>query len=82
MADESNEITIKTGAKLTEAEIKAADPKEIGRLYAQPRKAAVEGQSMLAYQRCPYCGCVGTGMESASVYRYVTCHCCGGMFKA
>ena len=78
----ADEISVKVGTKLTDAEVKAIDPKDIGRLYAQPKKAGVEGQSYLAYQRCPYCGCVGTGWESAYVYRYFTCHCCGGVFRA
>jgi hypothetical protein len=82
MAEEPKEIKIKVGSKLTDAEVKAIDPKDIGRLYAQPKKAGVEGQSYLAYQRCPYCGCVGTGWESPYVYRYFTCHCCGGVFRA
>jgi hypothetical protein len=79
----ANEIKAKVGTKLTDAEVKALDPKDIGRLAAQPKKTAVEGQwDYVGYQICPYCGCAGTGVMSTDVYRYFTCHCCGGVFRA
>ena len=75
------EIKAKIGTKLTEAEVKAADPKKIGKLQAKHPKADVEAQYP-AIQVCPYCGCVGYGDESPNVYVYYTCHCCGRTFKA
>jgi hypothetical protein len=80
MTDAPKEMKVKVGKKLTDAEVKALDPKDIARLYAQPQKAAVEGQDYIQYQICPYCGCSGTGVASPYVYRYFTCHCCGGTF--
>jgi Rieske Fe-S protein len=83
MASESKEIKVKVGTKLTDAEVKALNPKDIAKLYAQPKKSGVEGQyNYVGYQICPYCGCSGTGMMSTEVFRYFTCHCCGGTFRA
>jgi len=82
MASESKEVKVKVGTKLTDAEIKALDPKDIGKLYAQPKKAGVAGQDYLGYVICPYCGCSGTAWESPYVYRHFICHCCGGTFRA
>jgi len=72
---------IKIGKKLSEDEEKKVDPAEVGKLQAQPSKAQVEGQ-YTAIQVCPYCGCVGYGQESRTVYRYFTCHCCHKVFYA
>jgi hypothetical protein len=82
MADESREITIRIGVKLTDAEVEAIDPKNIGHLQAQPPKSGVEGQwSYTCMCRCPLCGCTNYG-RSAMDYRYYTCNCCGGVFRA
>jgi hypothetical protein len=82
MANEPREITVKVGTTLSDAEIKALNPKDIVTLYAQPEKTGVEGQAdFVGYQICPYCGCSGTGLMSSEVYRYFTCHCCGGTFR-
>jgi hypothetical protein len=75
----ASEIMAKIGKKLSDDEKKKVDPKEVGKLQAKPPKAPVEGQYMAA-QVCPYCGCVGYGDVSPTVYRYFTCHCCGGVF--
>ena len=82
MANESREITIRVGVKLTDAEIEAIDPKDRGRLQAQPGKPDVDGQSYTCVCMCPYCGCSGFDVVSGSGYRFYTCHCCGGTFKA
>jgi len=75
------EIKAKIGKKVTDAEVKEADPKKIGKLQAKHPKADVEAE-YLAVQVCPYCGCVGYGAESPVVYELYTCHCCGRTFKA
>jgi len=82
MASESREIKAKVGTRLTDAEVKALDPKEIGRMHAQPKDKEVEAQLFRAAQVCPCCGCVGWGWESAYALRYFTCHCCGCTFRA
>jgi hypothetical protein len=79
----ANEITAKIGTKLSEAEDKALDPREIGRVHAQPPKADVQAQWDEANLTiCPYCGCAGRGHLSPYVYRYFTCHCCGRTYRA
>jgi hypothetical protein len=77
-----NEISLKVGTKLSEAETKALDPQEVGWLQAQPPKADVQGQIYPQYVFCPYCCCIGAepaGTVSCSTY--CTCHCCGAVFK-
>ena len=73
------EVTVKVGKKMSDAEVKAVDPKEIGQMTSQPKKSEVEAEYLVA-QRCPYCGCIGYGDVSPYVVRYFTCHCCGGVF--
>jgi hypothetical protein len=79
----ANEVKAKVGTKLSDAEVKALDPKDVGRMSAQPKKLPVEGQWVhQVYQICPCCGCGGYGWESTIQYRYFTCHCCGCTFRA
>jgi len=77
----TGEIKAKIGKKLSDDEVKKIDPKAVGKLQAKHPKADVEAQ-YTAIQVCPYCGCVGYGNESATVYLYFTCHCCGRTFAA
>jgi len=81
MAEQPKEFKVKLGTRLSNAEAKALDPKDIGRLYAQPRKVEIEAEAVTAYRLCPYCGCVGTGAESQYAFHYFTCHCCGAIFR-
>jgi hypothetical protein len=85
MADETREITVRIGTRLTDAEIRAIDPRDIGRLQAQPPKPDVEGQifACSCFFVCPYCGCASVEASSTSTgYRYFMCRCCGAMFRA
>ena len=70
----SNEITAKIGKKLSEAEQKAVDPKEVGRSQAQPPKVDLQDQGTVLWI-CPYCGCANW-TSSGRLYHYVSCHCC------
>jgi hypothetical protein len=82
MASESKETKVKVGTKLTDAEVKALNPKDVGNLYAQPKKAGVEGQYYIGtYQICPYCGCIGNVGLRSPLPSYFVCHCCGGVFR-
>jgi Rieske Fe-S protein len=79
----SDEIRAKIGTKLTEEEKRAVDLKNVAELKSTPEQPPVEGQSWYtAVQVCPYCGCVGYGVESTDVYRTFRCHCCGSLFRA
>ncbi len=77
----SKEVKAKVGTKMTEAEQKAVDQKQVGKLQSQHPKTDVEAEYR-ALQICPYCGCTGWGDESPTVYLYFTCHCCGRTFRA
>lgn len=78
----SNEIKIRVGTKLSEAERKAVDPKEVGWSQAQPPKADLQGQMYTCgCSHCPHCGCFNWD-SSPTPYGYIICHCCGGLYKA
>jgi hypothetical protein len=74
------DVKFTMGEKLSEADQKKADPKEVGHMRSQPPKAEVEAEYIVR-QICPYCGCVGYGDVSPYRFRYFTCHCCGGVFR-
>lgn len=79
----SDQIRAKIGTKLTEEEKRSVDLKSVAALNATPEQPPVEGQMWYtAVQVCPYCGCVGYGVESTDVYRTFRCHCCGNLFRA
>lgn len=79
----SEEIRVKVGTKVSEEEKRTLDLTKLEKLRAQPEQPPVEGQYMYrAAQVCPYCGCVGWGVESSDVYRTFVCHCCGNYFRA
>jgi hypothetical protein len=80
----SKEITMKVGVKLSDAEIKTVDAKDICHPQSQPGGAAVEGQeeSQTVYVTCPYCGCVATFRVRGSQWSYVQCRCCNVMYRA
>jgi RNase P subunit RPR2 len=80
----SKEITMKVGVKLSDAEIKAVDAKDICHPQSQPGGAAVEGQeeSQTVYVTCPYCGCVGSYRVGGYQFSYFQCHCCAQMYRA
>lgn len=80
MANEQKEIQVKVGIKLSDAEVNALDPKDVGRMVAQPNKPAVEGQLVMTYVWCPYCGCMG--VMTPGPPGYLTCHCCGYTIRA
>ena len=77
----ADEVKAHVGTKLSADEEKNVDKSKVSTLSAQPKSGGVVGQYM-AVQICPYCGCVGYGEESPSVYRLFTCHCCGRTFRA
>jgi hypothetical protein len=76
------EIKANLGTRLSEAEEQAVDASKVGALTSQPKDPGVVGQAYVAMQVCPYCGCVGYGVESQFRYLYFTCHCCGRTFRA
>jgi hypothetical protein len=78
----AREVKANLGTKLTEEEEKNVDLSKAIRLTAQPQSPAVMAQDYMAVQVCPYCGCVGYGLESEYHYRIFTCHCCGRSFRA
>jgi Rieske Fe-S protein len=77
----AQEIKANLGTKLTEEEEKTVDKSNAGMLSAQPRDM-VAPQWYSAVQVCPYCGCIGYGIESDTRYLLFTCHCCGRTFRA
>ena len=77
----AQEIKANLGTKLTEEEEKNLDKSKVGTLSAQPSDM-VAAQWHAAMQICPYCGCVGYGIESDYRYLIFTCHCCGRPFRA
>ncbi len=76
------EVKANLGTQLSEQEQKSVDMSQAVRLTAQPPGSGVVGQDYTAVQICPYCGCVGYGVESPSYYRTFICHCCGRPFRA
>jgi hypothetical protein len=74
------EVKANLGTKLSEQEQQNVDMSQAVRLTAQPPGTGVVGQDYTAVQVCPYCGCVGYGVESAYHYRRFICHCCGRVF--
>jgi hypothetical protein len=78
----SEEITAMVGIRVSAAELKEIDPREIGRLQAQPPRDEVEGQGgSLVYVACPVCGCMGVYSRREHCYRYNTYDCCGAAFR-
>lgn len=75
------EVRVNLGTKLSEQEQKSTDMTKVIRLTAQP-SGEVTGQDYTATQVCPYCGCVGYGVENEFNYRRFVCHCCGRVFLA
>jgi hypothetical protein len=76
-------LTVKVGTKLTEAEMRAIDPKDVGQATDPSEKAGVEGQADGAqdqYWTCPYCGCLNK-VAVVSGYRFYNCHCCAVFFR-
>jgi hypothetical protein len=69
----SNEIMVKIGTRLSEA-----DPKEVGWSQAQPPKVEVQAQAYTYAGACPYCGCVSW---SSSMLDFLICKCCGQMYR-
>jgi hypothetical protein len=78
----AKEVRANLGTRLTEEEEKAVDINKVVKLTAQPNDTVVAGQDYVAVQVCPYCGCVGYGVEGEFYYRTFTCHCCGRNFRA
>jgi hypothetical protein len=76
------EVKANLGTRLNAEEQKTVDPSKVAALTSQPRESGVVGQAYMAIQVCPYCGCVGHGIESETRYLYFTCHCCGQTFRA
>ena len=75
------EVKVNLGTKLSEQEQQATDMTKVTKLTAQP-SGDVAGQDYTAVQVCPYCGCVGYGVESEYYYRRYVCHCCHRVFTA
>jgi len=86
MSDEITEHTILVGTRLTDAEVAALDPKDIGHLQAQPKRFEVEGESNIycyCFHLCPCCGCASADPAlSTATFHYYICHCCGGVYRA
>ncbi len=77
----AHEITIRVGTKVSEAELRTIDPKEISRLRAQPEQAEVQGEQYFSrYILCSGCGCVNV-IPRGDVCTFGSCHCCGTFLR-
>ncbi|MCF4165733.1 hypothetical protein L2U69_18865 [Zavarzinia compransoris] len=80
----SEELTIKRGTKIDEADAASIDKSKLGILLAKPPQDATEGQARYnGYTQCPWCGHVGwtVGLDT-NYYVNVVCGSCGGLFRA
>ena len=80
----SNELTIKRGTKIEEADAAGIDKSKLGILLAKPPQTETEGQAAYSgYTQCPWCGHVGwtVGLDT-NYYVDIVCGACGGYFRA
>jgi hypothetical protein len=77
----ADEIKIRVGKKVSDAELRTIDPKEIGRLQSQPKQVEVQGEHYFSrYVLCPGCGCVNV-IPREDVCTFGLCHCCGSALR-